>query len=86
MQKKLIQSIENLLEPKFGKAKGYLIGSHAYNIAKGGLATVDFHLDLSKLPKKCVFHYDHRLWLRHQLLFHENDLSIFLYICRKQFP
>lgn len=45
-QKKLIETIENLLRPTFATAKGYLMGSHAYKIAKGGLATVDIHLDL----------------------------------------
>lgn len=54
-QEKLIESIEHLLKPKFGPAKAYLIGSHAYKIAKGGLATVDFHLDLRKLTKKCFY-------------------------------
>lgn len=48
MQKKLIESIENLLKPKFATAKGYLIGSHSYQIAKGGL-NVDIYLDLCKI-------------------------------------
>lgn len=48
-RKKLIESVENLLKQKFTEVKGYLIGSHAYKIPKGGLATVDIHLDLRRL-------------------------------------
>lgn len=44
----LIQSVENLLKPKFPTAKAFLIGSHAYKIMKGGLATMDIYLDLRK--------------------------------------
>lgn len=50
-QKELIESIEQFLRTKFPTVKGYLIGSHAYNIAMGGLATIDFYLDLRKLTK-----------------------------------
>lgn len=49
-QKKLIESVQSLLKQRFRSVKGYLIGSHSYKIAKGGLATVDIHLDLRKLP------------------------------------
>lgn len=50
-QKKLIESVESLLKRKYPSVKGYLIGSHAYKIAKSGLATVDVYLDLSKISK-----------------------------------
>lgn len=51
-QEKLIESVETSLKKKFPTVKGYLIGSHAYKIAKGGLATVDIHLDIRKMRKK----------------------------------
>lgn len=49
-QRKLIDSIESIMKEKFGTVKCYLIGSHAYSIAKGGLAPIDFYLDLCKNP------------------------------------
>lgn len=58
-QKRLIESVENLLKINFTTVKGYLIGSHAYKIAKGGLATVDIHLDLRKLPEFILAFNDH---------------------------
>lgn len=45
-QQKLIESIKNMLKPKFETAQCHMIGSHVYNIAKGGLAANDFYLDL----------------------------------------
>lgn len=48
-QKKVIDSIESLIKDNFKTAKGHLIGSHAYRIAKGGRATFDVYLDLRKL-------------------------------------
>lgn len=45
-QMKIIESIENTLKSKFKTMKCHVIGSHVYNIAKGGLATLDVYLDL----------------------------------------
>lgn len=63
--KKLIESVENLLQDKFKSksVKCHLIGSHAYNIAKGGLATVDIYLDL----RECYLIYS-SIDLHHYLL------------------
>lgn len=54
--KKLIESVENILRCKFKTVKCHLIGSHAYNIAKGGLATVDIYLDLRECSL-ILFHF-----------------------------
>lgn len=48
-QRNLIESVENLLKPKFPTVKAWLIGSYAYEITKAGLAPVDIYLDLRKL-------------------------------------
>lgn len=46
IHKKVIDSIEDALKGKFKTLKCHLIGSHVYNIAKGGLAPLDIYLDL----------------------------------------
>lgn len=60
----VIASVENTLKEKFKTMKCHVIGSHRYNIAKGGLAPLNIYLDLrefyssfplEKLDKKSSF-------------------------------
>ncbi|XP_055299892.1 uncharacterized protein LOC129567252 [Sitodiplosis mosellana] len=47
-QQKITESIQVALKPRYETVNCHMIGSHVYNIAKGGLATLDVYLDLHK--------------------------------------